>query len=291
MIGRIIKGIGGFYYVKTTDGIIQTRGRGIFKKDNITLTVGDIVEIEVLSDGNGVIDKLFPRKNHFIRPPISNVDCIVVTFAAKNPKPNFDLIDKFLIMAESKGVKPVLCMNKADLISEKLALDFVKPYKDIYDVVMVSAENKRGTGGLFNLIEGKCTAFAGPSGVGKSTIINALLPYAYAETSEISRKTKRGKHTTRHVEMFETPKGGFIYDTPGFTSFDLSEIDEEDLSKFYPEIKTLSLESGGCRFDNCSHIHEPGCRVLLGLREGRIDPKRYESYKKNYKELLERKKW
>lgn len=291
MIGRIIKGIGGFYYVRTTDGIIQTRGRGIFRKDNITLTVGDIVDIEVLPDGDGVINELNPRKNCFIRPPISNVDCIVVTFAAKNPKPNFDLVDKFLIMAESKGVKPILCMNKADLISEKLAEKLLSPYTGIYDVVMVSAKVNYGIEDLKRVIGNKCTAFAGPSGVGKSTIINRLVPEAYAETSEVSNKTKRGRHTTRHVEMFEMDGGGFIYDTPGFTSFDLNEIDVNQLSKFYPELNLSSKEDGGCRFDNCSHIHEPGCKVLERLNAGKINMKRYESYKKNYRELMERKKW
>lgn len=287
MNGLIIKGIGGFYYVKTSEGVFQAKGRGVFKKEGIVLCVGDYVSIEVLDDGDAVINSIEPRKNHFIRPPIANVDAMIVVFAATKPKPNFTVIDKFLIMAEQNGIEPIICINKCDLLSEEKVQKLAEIYEGAYKVVKTSSETCEGLERLESLIKGKKVAFAGPSGVGKSTITNALIPEANMETGKISDKTSRGKHTTRHVEIFETAEGGYVFDTPGFTSFEIMDADEDNLRDFYPEIAEFT---GKCRFDNCRHVKEPGCAVIEAVEEGRINKQRYESYLQHMDEIKRRKK-
>ena len=288
MEGLIIKGIGGFYYVKTADGVYQTRGRGIFKKDGVTLMVGDNVEMEVLPDGDGVINAILPRRNQFIRPPIANVDCFIVVLAAVKPKPNFSVIDKFLVMAEQHDMEAVICINKCDLVSPEALEEIRAIYRDVYPVVCVSGRTGEGIAQLQALLRGRRAAFAGPSGVGKSTITNRIIPEANMETGTVSKKTARGKHTTRHVEIFQTEGGGLVFDTPGFTSFDILEAEEEDLADFYPEMASLK---GQCRFDNCRHIKEPDCAVRAAAEAGRISAVRYQSYLANMEELRNRKKY
>lgn len=288
MKGLIIKGIGGFYYVKTADGIYQAKGRGIFKKEGITLAVGDNVELEVLPDGDGVINEILPRKNQFIRPPIANVDCFIVVFAAAKPKPNFSIIDKFLIMAEVGNMDAVLCINKCDLASDEELARIRDIYEGIYPMFFVSAKSGEGIDSLDTYISGKRAAFAGPSGVGKSTITNLIVPQANMETGKISSKTSRGKHTTRHVEIFESREGGLVFDTPGFTSFDILEADEAALSDYYPEFASYK---GKCRFDNCRHLKEPDCRVREAAERGEISMARYESYLTNLEQVKKRKKY
>ena len=282
MKGLIIKGIGGFYYVKTDSGIVQTRGRGVLKKDNAMLMVGDNVEFEMLDDGDGVIDRVEKRKNAFDRPPISNVDTFVVVFAATKPKPNFDVIDKFLIMAESQDLEAILCMNKCDLADEKVQDEIINRYRGAYKVLAVSGKTGKGIDSLLRAIEGKRAALAGPSGVGKSTITNMIIPDAAMEIGSVSQKTSRGKHTTRHVEIFQLSMGGMLYDTPGFTSFDISGVEAEELDMYYPEIEALR---DGCRFDDCRHIKEPDCAVIRAVEEGTLNKERYQSYVRNYEEL------
>lgn len=283
--GLIVKGIGGFYYVRTeTAGVIQTRGRGIFRKEEITPTVGDRVRIEILDDGDGVINHIYERKNLFHRPPVANVDCIVIMFAAQHPKPNYDLIDKFLIMTESRGVEAVLCLNKCDLVSPRKVQTMTERYAGVYPVLQVSADTGAGVEELREVLKNRTSVFAGPSGVGKSTLTNLLIPDAGMDTSAVSRKTRRGRHTTRHVEIFDLPGGGMLFDTPGFTSFDLSGVKSEELADYYPE---FSAYKGECRFDDCRHLKEPDCAVRKALEDGEIHPQRYESYEKIYGELRE----
>ena len=297
MKGIIIKGIGGFYYVKTEKDIFECTGRGVFKKMGIKLQVGDRVDIsekELSAEARkrgvaheGVIEEVMERKNSFIRPPLVNVDTFAVTFAAKDPEPNFSLIDKFLIMAEMNHVDAVIIMNKCDLSDEDTLEKYEAVYKGLYPVIRVSGTEGQGLEELGKAIYGRTVAFAGPSGVGKSTLINLLIPDADMETGEISRKTSRGRHTTRHVEIFEA-RGGLVYDTPGFTSFDILEAEEEELQDYYTDI---AVYKGKCYYDNCRHLKEPDCAVKAAVREGKISRIRYQSYKSNMEEIKEKRKY
>lgn len=288
MKGLITKGIGGFYYVLTEEGMIEAKGRGIFKKDGITLAVGDLVELELTEDGKGVINSIEPRKNQFIRPPIVNVDTFIVVFAPKKPKPNYILIDKFLIMAEMNGIEPIICLNKCDLADEEEIEEIKRIYGDVYPVITVSCVTEQGLDQLKSVVTGKKAALAGPSGVGKSTILNHLHPQANMETGSISHKTSRGKHTTRHVEIFQLEEGGMIYDTPGFTSFEILEAEEDNLSHYYPELERYL---GQCRYDNCRHKSEPDCAVVRAVKNKEIHPLRYESYLSNLEEIRNKKRY
>lgn len=282
--GLIVKGIGGFYYIETQEGIIRAKGRGIFKKEGKVLTVGDKVIITVRDDGDSVIEEICPRKNVFIRPPIANVDKIIIVSAVKKPKVNFEILDRFLIMAEKNNVSPVICFNKMDLADESFKEKIDSVYGNLYRVIYVSGKTGEGLDLIKAEIRDNKVAFAGPSGVGKSTIINKISPKANLETGDISSKTNRGKHTTRHVEIFDF-EGGKVFDTPGFTSFDILEVEEEELSMYYPEIFEIGRE---CKFDNCRHIKEPNCAVIKALEEGRLSQMRYQSYVNNLEEIRKR---
>lgn len=290
MKGLIIKGIGGFYYVKTDNGIIEAKGRGIFKKDGITLRTGDVVDIELMAedDSKGVINKIYPRKNCFVRPPIANVDLLVIVFAAKNPRPNFPVIDKFLINAQINKIEPVICINKKDLVSDDEFREISDIYNSVYNVIGVSTKTGEGMDEFLSVIKGQKTALAGPSGAGKSSIINYLHPAANMETGEVSKKTMRGKHTTRHVEIFELKGESMLFDTPGFTSFELPDMDEGSIKEYYPEFREFDSL---CKYDNCNHISEPDCKVVKAVSEGRINKLRYEAYVSNYNEMKKRKKY
>ena len=298
MTGLIIKGIGGFYYVKHDNSIFECKGRGIFKKSGTKLQVGDLVEFSEVPlsaearkrgmEHEGVIEDIKERRNEFIRPPIVNVDTLAVTFAAIDPEPAFPLIDRFLVMAEMKGVDALLIMNKCDLVPDEIRQSYRAIYEGVYDMCQISAETGEGLEELKQKISGRTIAFAGPSGVGKSTIINALIPHAEMETGEVSRKTQRGRHTTRHVEIFEAEGGGLVYDTPGFTSFDILEAGEDDLQLYYPEFDRFR---GKCYYDNCRHLKEPDCAVRAAVRAGEISKVRYLSYKSNIEEIREKKKY
>lgn len=284
MTGIIVKGIGGFYYVKCEDGIVyECKARGVFRKQNIKPVIGDKVEIEVLK-GKGNIIKIGERRTCLVRPPVSNVDNLMIVAAAKDPDPDFALIDKMLVTAEFKGIKPIICINKTDLDDGNEILAAYE--KTGYPIVTVSTYEDRGIDDLREVLKDKVTAFAGLSGVGKSSILNKLIE-SEAETGDISDKIKRGRHTTRHVELFELEGGGFIFDTPGFSSFEPENIKAGELYECFPEMRGVC----GCRFKGCAHINEPDCVVKEMVKKGEIPIKRYENYKEIYEMLKLRKEW
>ncbi len=290
MEGLIIKSLGGFYYVECQEGVIQTRGRGILRKDGVTPLVGDIVDIDVFpgDDEEGVLNSVKERKNLFKRPPVANVDLMVVLFSAASPDPNYDIIDRFLVMAESKECQVALCMNKMDLVDDSFLESIVERYSGAYTVHPMSCRSGLGIEKLNEIVRGKKVALAGPSGAGKSTLAGMLLPQAEIGTGEVSEKTGRGKHTTRHVELFHMPEGGMLFDTPGFTSLDLEDMEPSELDMYYPEFDSFR---GQCRFNNCMHLNEPGCAVKEGLETGAIVPERYDTYISNLNELLARRRY
>lgn len=283
MKGLVVKGIAGFYYVRTERGTFQCKARGLFKKDGVSPLVGDSVNIETLADGSAVINSIDERKNEFVRPQVSNVDCFILVAAAAKPEPNLKLTDRFLIMAEKNGAEAVVCINKIDIADAAKVRNIKEIYESVYPVACVSALTGDGIDGLKALLGNKKYALAGPSGGGKSTLLNALQPLAKAETGEISRKTSRGKHTTRHAEIFETGFGAAVYDTPGFTSFDVADVEADELQHIYPEIAELY---GKCKYKNCMHIKEAGCAVRDAVKAGRIHESRYGSYREICGEIL-----
>lgn len=286
MQGIIIKGIGGFYYVKTADNTeYECKARGVFRKEGITPMIGDRVEIDLIGNGKASITKIFERSSSLIRPPVANIDSMILVVASTSPEPNIFLIDKMLVNSEISGIRPIICINKSDLTKRE---DIENIYKTAgYTVITASAENEVGIDELMSLINGKVTAFAGLSGVGKSSLLS-LITSRTIETGAVSEKISRGRHTTRHVELFELPEGGFVLDTPGFSSLEIEGIDAEDLWRYFPE---MSNTEGLCRFRGCSHINEPDCAVKAMLETGELAQSRYESYIEIYNKLSTIKKW
>lgn len=291
MQGKIIKGIAGFYYVYTNSGLIECKAKGIFRKDGIKPLVGDNVEIELVdeADHTGNIVKILPRKNALIRPACANVDQSLVIFAIVKPDPNYNLLDRFLISMEKQNLPSVICFNKKDIASKEEQDELLAAYSGCgYKVLFVSGAKNQGVEEIRSCLTGKTTVVAGPSGVGKSTIINALYPNANMETGEISRKIERGKHTTRHAELFALSEDTFLMDTPGFTSLSLGNMEKEELQGFYPEFARYEKD---CRFGGCAHLSEPVCGVKDALDRGEISRVRYGNYSILYEELKNRKKY
>ncbi|GAB6109278.1 ribosome small subunit-dependent GTPase A [Fusibacter bizertensis] len=287
--GIIFKGIGGFYYVKQNGILYECKARGKFKNDKIIPMVGDYVTISVHDTENklGMIEEIHERRNSLIRPVVANVDQAVVVFSIKDPMPNMTLLDKMIVLAEHSALDVVVCFNKSDL---DLNFDF-ETYREIYEaagykVLKTCALTLDGIDELIEALAGKINVFSGPSGAGKSSLLNAIADYA-VETGELSSKIKRGKHTTRHSELFEIINGGIIVDTPGFTSLSVSEVDPEDLPDYFPEFKKYA-ES--CRFDNCLHQNEPGCQVKAAMTEGKINKQRYDAYIYIFNEIVEQRR-
>ena len=280
--GVIIKGIGGFYYVLSGGSVYECKARGIFRKEKITPLAGDNVEFEE-KNGKGSIVRILSRKNFLIRPPVANVDRLVIVIAASAPEPNTVLIDKMLIQAMQNGIEAVICINKSELASRD---DIEEAYSAAgYTVICVSAEKRENLSALHELTKGRITAFAGASGVGKSSLLNALTGVGM-ETGELSEKILRGKNTTRHVELIPI-ENGFVFDTPGFTSFEIGKIEPQELYRFYPEIEKYSSM---CRYRDCAHTREQtDCAVKDALEDGKISKIRYDSYCELYKLLKENK--
>lgn len=292
MQGKIIKGIGGFYYIHAeNDKEYECKAKGIFRNQNIKPLVGDNVKIEVLDEKNnlGNIIEILPRFNSLIRPAVANVDQTVIIFAVAEPDPNFNLLDRFLVNMEQNAVKTVICFNKIDLQGFSKFEEQCRSYtKTGYEILFISADNQYGMDRLRKILYGKTTVFAGPSGVGKSSTLNAIKPEARVQTGAISEKIKKGKHTTRHSELICIDQDTFIMDTPGFSSLYVTDIECEDLKAYFPEIAKYT---GTCRFHMCNHISEPDCKVKQAVETGEISRIRYDNYVSIFTNLKEKRKW
>ena len=294
MQGKIMKGVGGFYYIhphNTVNTIYECKAKGAFRNQKIKPAVGDDVEIEIISeqDKTGNIVEILPRENLLIRPAVANVDQAVIVFALADPKPNYNLLDRFLVMMEQQGVDTLICFNKSDLVSGQEAKEICDIYAGAgYQVFLTVAKENVGVDAFREAIRGKTSVFAGPSGVGKSSMLNALHPQAQVQTGAVSEKIRRGKHTTRHSELIYIEEDTYIMDTPGFSSMDVPGFEKEDLWTCYPEFVEYEPY---CRFQGCSHINEPDCGVKEALADGKISQVRYDNYKLLYEELKNRQKY
>ena len=292
MQGKIIKGIAGFYYVYVEGhGIYECKAKGIFRKDHVKPLVGDDVIVDVLDESKmlGNIREILPRRSALIRPAVANVDQALVIFAIVKPNPNFNLLDRFLIRMERQNLPTIICFNKQDIATDDEKDALRKGYETCgYQVCFVSALENEGLEQIKALLAGKTTTVAGPSGVGKSSLINQLAPKANMATGAISEKIERGKHTTRHSEIIAMGEETYIVDTPGFTSLDISEITKEELGSYYPE---FAQYEPCCKFSGCAHISEPSCGVKDAVEAGKISRVRYENYKVLYQELKEQKRY
>ncbi len=292
MTGKIIKGIAGSYYVHVVhSGTYECKAKGIFRYKNIKPLVGDNVDIEVIDEETktGNIIDVCERENELIRPAVANIDQALVVFALRSPVPNLNLLDRFLVMMETQNVETVICFNKLDLVDEEEVLTLRSTYESAgYRVLFVSANEGRGIDEVKRIIDGKTTAFAGPSGVGKSSILNAIMPMAHSQTGDISKKIQRGKHTTRHTEIFNVEGETYLMDTPGFSSMYVCECEKEDLKQYFPEIYEYE---GECRFNGCVHINEPDCMVKSQLEAGLIGRSRYDNYVLLFNEIKDKKRY
>lgn len=291
MQGKIIKGIAGFYYVHVAGhGIYECKAKGSFRNQKLKPLVGDDVEIDVLDEEEklGNITRLFPRKNELIRPNVANIDQALIIFAAQDPEPNFNLLDRFLITMERQGVDTVICFNKTDLLDREKLLVLQQTYTVChYPILYISNRTGEGLKEIKELLSGKTTALAGPSGVGKSSFLNILKPDANMETGKISEKIRRGKHTTRHSELFCVEGNTYIMDTPGFTSLYVHDFDKNELKDYFVEFGEYEAE---CRFKGCVHINEPDCGVKHALLENKISRIRYKNYVDLYNEIKQGKR-
>ncbi len=286
--GRIVRSLSGFYDVQTPQGIVTCRGRGSLRRSGESPLTGDIVSISI-EQGKGMVEKIHPRKNRFIRPAVANVDALVIFAANVNPVTEPFLIDRVAAIAGDQEVEVCICVNKCDLDP---ALDLVRIYRNAgFSVIQASAQTGEGVEQLRALLRGKLTAFTGNTGVGKSSMLNALCPKLSLATGEVSEKLGRGRHTTRHVELFCLEEDTYVADTPGFSSFDTEQMDvilKENLQYAFPD---FAPHLGKCQFHDCSHRAEPGCAVRSALAEGQLEQTRYDSYLRLYEKSSQINAW
>ena len=287
--GKIVKGIAGFYYVNchTAGGsdLYECKAKGGFRKDKVKPLVGDNVRIQIVSEEEkqGNVQEILARKNYLIRPEVANVDQALILFAMADPLPNLNLLDRFLVMMEMQGVETVICFNKLDIVSSEEEQRLVSIYeKCVNRVLSVSSRENIGINSVRELLRGKTTVLAGPSGVGKSSILNQIFPDAGSKTGAVSEKIRRGKHTTRHSELFCVGDRTYLFDTPGFSSLRIPDMDKEELKNYFTEF--IPYE-GMCRFIGCTHTHEPDCKVKEALGQQQISPVRYRNYVQMFEEL------
>ncbi|MGM0844552.1 MAG: ribosome small subunit-dependent GTPase A [Bacillota bacterium] len=287
--GKIIKALSGFYYVMSEGKITQCRGRGVFRKNKVNPLVGDHVSFQSENDLEGYILEVFTRKNELVRPPIANVDQAILVFSAVEPDFSTALLDRFLVLIESKDIKPLICVTKMDLVKdeERDAIEeYVEKYRSFgYEVIITSSKTEEGLSKLKPHLADKISVFAGQSGVGKSSLLNAMRPELELKTDDISSHLGRGKHTTRHVELIEV-EGGLVADTPGFSSLEFSEMELEELPVCFPE---MAEAADDCKFRGCFHMNEPKCAVKKAVEGGEIPEFRYKHYVQFYNEIKERK--
>jgi ribosome biogenesis GTPase len=291
MQGKIIKGIAGFYYVYSDCEVYECKAKGSFRNQKVKPLVGDDVRITILDEEKklGNIEELLPRTSELIRPAVANVDQALVVFAAASPEPNFNLLDRFLIMMEKQQVPTIICFNKLDLVEEEVFLKYQTIYeKSGYPVIGASTLKEHGMDTILNVLRGKTTTLAGPSGVGKSSIMNMLNPDAHMDIGDISQKIERGKHTTRHSEIIPIEEGTYLLDTPGFSSIYFYDMEPEELKLYYREFEEYEPV---CRFGGCNHIGERDCGVKNAVEQGEISAFRYENYQSFFQELKDKKKY
>ena len=291
MQGKILKGISGFYYVHIIEsGIYECKAKGVFRQQGIKPLVGDLVEIDIIDEigKKGNIVRVLPRRNALIRPAVANVDMALIVFAAATPDPNFNLLDRFLVLMARQNVPVCICFNKSDLVSEETRQTYASAYEACgYPVEFISVKQDQGIDRLMEQLRGKTTTIAGPSGAGKSSLINRLQPQVQMETGTVSKKIGRGKQTTRHTQLIHIEGNSYIMDTPGFSSLYLPLMDKEELQQYYTEFAEFEPY---CRFQGCSHISEPDCGVKQALAQRQISKLRYGNYVQLYEELKEQEK-
>ena len=287
MNGKIIKGIGGFYYIKTEEGLIECKARGKFRHKDIKPMVGDNVTIQI-ENGKGVIEEIHKRTSELVRPTVANVSLAFIVFAVKNPDINFDLLNKFLVLCEYNNIEVIVCLNKIDLVSEEEREEIKKRINDIgYEVLFINAKQGIGIERLKEKMNGNVTVFCGPSGAGKSTLINQLADKEHMQTGNVSEKLGRGKHTTRHSELIEVAQG-YIVDTPGFSTLEIKDLmDKNSLKYCFPE---FSEYNDNCKYRGCLHYKEPKCALKDVVEEGKVNKYRYDFYIKSLEEIMEEEK-
>ncbi|MCM1186687.1 MAG: ribosome small subunit-dependent GTPase A [Lachnoclostridium sp.] len=291
MQGKIVKGIAGFYYVWANDRIYECKAKGVFRKDKKKPLVGDDVKLDVLDakKGLGNITELLPRHSELVRPAVANVDQALVIFAIVKPRPNFNLLDRFLVMMGQQKLPCIICFNKLDIDEKADARAYEEIYKNCgCQIICVSAVEKRNIEELKDMLRGKTTTVAGPSGAGKSSLVNCLKNDIVMKTGDISAKIERGRHTTRHSELIAIEPDTYILDTPGFSALSLFDMEKEDLAAYYPEFADYEKY---CKFGGCSHINEPVCGIRDAVEEGSISRMRYDNYCQMYEELKGQRKY